>query len=99
MVHKKFVCHSDFMDWVKENVGQTLEDAIAAWHDLESRKDDPSFQRDIADHNMLAQYVRDFHAANPNKSLKAALHAWNLKRPLPMENGFVRYAESDLSLE
>ena len=94
----KFSCHSDFMDWVKENPGKTLEDAVKAWEDLEARKKDPTFKRDIADHNMLAQYVRDFLADQPDKSLKDALQFWNLKRHLPMENGFVRYASEDLHL-
>jgi len=94
----RFSCHSDFMDWVKEHPGKTLEEAVKAWEDLEARKDDPTFKRDIADHNMLAQYVRDFLADQPDKNLKDALHFWNLKRHLPMENGFVRYTSEDLDL-
>ncbi|MEL6133607.1 MAG: DUF6434 domain-containing protein [Bacteroidota bacterium] len=94
----KFSCHSDFMAWMKENPGKTLENAVDAWKDLEARKKDPTFKRDIADHNMLAQYVRDFLADQSDKQLKDALHFWNLKRKLPMENGFVRYAADDLDL-
>ena len=59
-IGNKFICHSDFMDWVKTNEGKTLEDAIAKWIDLEKRKEDPNFKRKIADNNMLAQYTRDF---------------------------------------
>jgi len=59
-IGKKFSCHSDFMDWVKSNVGKTLHDAVLSWEALEARKADPNFKRTIADHNMYNQYIRDF---------------------------------------
>lgn len=93
-----FSCHSDFMDWVKANVGKTLADAVAQWQVLEQRKQDPTFKRVIAKDNMYNQYTRDFLADNPNKSLKDARAHWLLKKQLPTPSGRVQYESSDLNL-
>lgn len=93
-----FSCHSDFMDWVKNNAGKTLGDAVIKWEELERRKEDPSFQREIAEHNMLAQYVRDFLADNPDSRFKEALRCWKVKKQLPAKGGFVKYNKEDLAL-
>ncbi|OEJ99740.1 DUF6434 domain-containing protein [Roseivirga misakiensis] len=98
-VDKKFSCHSDFMNWVKENVGATLQDAVLKWEELEERKKDPNFKRDIATNNMYCQYIRDFSAANPNAKFVDAKACWNKKRRMPMKNGFVRFEESDILLK
>ncbi|MEM7550995.1 MAG: DUF6434 domain-containing protein [Bacteroidota bacterium] len=95
----KFSCHSDFMDWVKVNEGKTLDDAIQAWNDLESRKINPEFKREIADNNMYSQYIRDFTEDNPNCTFKEVRKYWLIKKELPTNNGFVRYERSDLKLE
>jgi Domain of unknown function (DUF6434)/SAP domain-containing new25 len=95
-IGNQFVCHSDFMDWVKINAGKTLQDAVLAWQDLEDRKNDPNFKRTIAEHNMLAQYVRDFLDDNVDKKLKDALKMWQIKKQMPTETGFVRYEKTDL---
>ncbi|WP_422860892.1 DUF6434 domain-containing protein [Flagellimonas sp. S174] len=95
----KFSCHSDFMNWVRENPGKTLQDAIKQWQLLEDRKKDPDFKRKIADHNMYAQYTRDFLEGNPGKTIKDAKKYWLLKRRLPIETGFVRYEQSDFNLK
>ena len=91
----KFVCHSDFMDWVKANAGKTLADAVRAWYRLEDRKRDPSFKRTIAPQNMLAQYTRDFFAANPDKTRADMMDCWQLKKKQP-NAGRVIYETSDL---
>lgn len=98
-IGNKFVCHSDFMDWVKSNTGKTLNDAIEIWYELEKRKENPDFKRKIADNNMYAQYTRDFLADNENKNIKDAKKYWLLKKQLPTKTGFVRYEDSDLNLE
>ncbi|MEM9338929.1 MAG: DUF6434 domain-containing protein [Bacteroidota bacterium] len=95
---QKFSCHSDFMHWVKMNVGKTLEDAVTEWKRLEDRKKDPAFKRKIADHNMMSQYVRDFLADNKGKTTKEAVHFWKAKRKMPTDDGFIRYHRSDLDL-
>ncbi|MGD1946758.1 MAG: DUF6434 domain-containing protein [Croceivirga sp.] len=94
-----FSCHSDFMDWVKSNVGKQLSDAADQWRALEKRKENPNFKRVIAANNMLAQYTRDFLADNKNKTLNDATRYWELKKQLPTKDGFVRYQRSDLELE
>ena len=66
IIGAKFVCHSDFMDWVKSNTGATLKEAAAAWRLLEQRKSDPTFKRKIAPQNLLNQYMRDFFKDNPS---------------------------------
>ncbi|OEK01836.1 hypothetical protein BFP97_10055 [Roseivirga sp. 4D4] len=97
-VNRKFSFNTDFMDWVKANIGATLRDAIHKWEELEKRKENPNFRREIATHNMLNQYVRDFLNDNPGKRFSEAKDCWNLKRQLPMKDGFVRYEPSDLKL-
>jgi Domain of unknown function (DUF6434)/SAP domain-containing new25 len=97
-IGNQFVCHSDFMAWLKKNTGKTLQDAALKWQELEDRKNNPHFKRDIAEHNMLAQYVRDFLADNTDKTFKDALKIWAIKKQLPMDNGFVKYHKSDLGL-
>lgn len=97
-VGPQFSCHSDFMDWVKGNPGKTLGDAVIKWEELERRKEDPNFQRTIAAHNMLAQYVRDFLADNPASHFKDALKCWKMKKQFPAKDGFVKYARADLNL-
>lgn len=90
-----FSCHSDFMDWVKANPGKTLQEAVLKWEELERRKEDPTFKREIAQHNMLSQYVRDFLEAHPELAFKDALAAWKLKKEMPMKDGFVKYEKGD----
>jgi hypothetical protein len=97
-VGNKFVCHSDFMDWVKTNTGKTLQDAILIWQELENRKTNPGFKRTIAENNMLAQYVRDFLNDNPGKKIKDVLVVWKIKKAQPMINGFVKYKKADVKL-
>ena len=93
-----FSCLCDFMDWVKANAGKTLLDAVMQWQELENRKKDPGFRRNIAPHNMLSQYVRDFLDDNPGKSFKDALRFWKMKKQMPTETGFVKYSKADLKL-
>ncbi|MEM1437343.1 MAG: DUF6434 domain-containing protein [Pseudomonadota bacterium] len=91
-----FVCHSDFMDWVRENAGATLEDAIEAWHLLEARKDNPLFRREIATCNNFLRYLRDVRDANPQLTLDQAKACWDYKKLRPAQNGYVIYEKADL---
>ncbi|MEM9936283.1 MAG: DUF6434 domain-containing protein [Bacteroidota bacterium] len=94
----KFVCHTDFMDWVKAHPGKTLHDAIDMWWQLEERKKDPNFKREIAAHNMMNQYFRDFMEDNPERPIADARACWKLKKQLPTKNNQVVYESSDLAL-
>ena len=97
-IGRNFSCNGDFMQWVRDNTGKTLGDAVLKWQELENRKDDPKFRRDIAAYNMLNQYVRDYLDDNPDRSFKDALKLWKIKKQLPAEDGFVKYRRSDLKL-
>ncbi len=94
-----FSCHGDFMEWIRSNEGKTLKEAIEKYHELEKRKEDPNFERKIADYNMFNQYTRDFLKDNPEMNIKSVRKYWMLKKQLPTKNGFVRYEKSDLNLE
>ncbi len=95
-IGKKFVCHSDFMGWVRNNVGATLGDAVHAWNILESRKADPEFRREIAASNNFLQYLRDIRDANPTLSLEEAKRCWDAKKIRPAKHGRVIYEATDL---
>ena len=94
--HFKF--NRAFMAWMKENVGKTLEDAIAAFHAQAAETAKPGFKTEIADHNQFNQYTRDFLADNPDLGMKDVRHYWALKRALPSDDGRHRYHPSDLEL-
>ncbi|MEM1319552.1 MAG: DUF6434 domain-containing protein [Bacteroidota bacterium] len=93
-----FSCHGDFMAWAKSNAGKTLEDAILKWEELERRKENPNFRREIAAYNMFNQYVRDFLDDNKGYSFQEARKYWDVKKQLPTKGGFVKYEKSDLAL-
>lgn len=97
-IDQKFSCHADFMNWVKANIGKTLQDAVLKWLELEARKKNPNFKRDIAQHNMMSQYVRDFMADNHGHSFKEVIEIWKIKKTLPMKNGLVKYESTDVNL-
>lgn len=90
-----FVCHSDFMDWVRGHPGKTLADAIEAWFALEARKDNPEFRRDIAPHNNYLQYLRDYRDANPTHSQDQAKAAWDRRKSQPIEGERIVYRPED----
>ncbi|MEM1088633.1 MAG: DUF6434 domain-containing protein [Pseudomonadota bacterium] len=91
-----FVCHGDFMAWMKANVGATLQDAVDAWHVLEARKLDPDFRREIAACNNYLQYLRDVRDHHPELSLEEAKRCWDEKKLRPTRDGVVIYELSDL---
>lgn len=95
-IGKQFVCNSDFMDWVRENTGATLADAVMAWRLLERRKEDPAFRREIASCNNFLQYLRDIRDANETLTLEQAKRCWDAKKVRPARDGYVCYAASDL---
>ncbi|MEQ8589422.1 MAG: DUF6434 domain-containing protein [Thalassobaculaceae bacterium] len=95
-IGKRFVCHSDFMEWVRSNPGKTLQDAVDVWQLMEKRKDDPGFRREIASCNNFLQYLRDFRDANPTLSHYDSKKCWSIKSRLPANNGTVIYEGADL---
>lgn len=95
-IGKNFVCHSDFMDWMRSNTGATLGDAIQAWQTLEARKDDPDFRREIASCNNYLQYLRDARDQCPQLSLDAAKLCWDYKKVRPAVDGVVVFEMRDV---
>lgn len=95
-IGKAFVCHGDFMDWMRSNAGATLGDAIAAWHVLEERKADPAFRREIAACNNYLQYLRDAMDRHPGLSLEAAKTCWDYKKVRPAVDGMVVFEDADV---
>ncbi|MEM6634504.1 MAG: DUF6434 domain-containing protein [Pseudomonadota bacterium] len=95
-IGKTFVCHSDFMDWVRGNPGASLGDAVAAWLILEERKDDPTFRREIASCNNYLQYLRDARDRNPGLSLHDAKRCWDYKNVRPARDGYVIFEQKDV---
>ncbi|MEO1183900.1 MAG: DUF6434 domain-containing protein [Cyanobacteria bacterium J06636_27] len=94
-VGKKISFSIDLMQWMKDNVGKTLGDAVVEWHRLQEIKKNPNYQSVIPAHNQYNQYTRDFLADNPDKSIKDARKYWKLKRSIP---GELKYSKSDLLL-
>lgn len=89
----KFSFNIDFMQWMKENTGKTLADAVEAWKELEARKKDKNFESKIPASNQYNRYTRDFFKANPGRSLAEARAAWAYKKSIPGHN---RYEDGDL---
>lgn len=96
-IGSSFVCHSDFMDWVRGNPGACFGDAISAWHSLEERKTDPSFRREIAICNNYLQYLRDARDLTPGLSERNAKKCWDYKSVRPARNGYVVFDPIDIS--
>jgi hypothetical protein len=93
----KFHFSIPFMDFMKNNCGKTLQDAINEWkrlHELSKNKD---FKSEIPSGNQYNKYLRDFFNDNPTMTIAQARHFWKLKRSLPFEKHV--YEKSDLKLK
>lgn len=97
-IGENFSFNIAFMDWVKNNPGKRLGDAVHMWTQIEERNKNPDFKTEIAKNNMFNQYTRDFLSDNPNLGVKDARNYWLLKKKLPTKNGFIEYHKSDLKL-
>ncbi|MBC7485548.1 MAG: hypothetical protein H7282_02185 [Cytophagaceae bacterium] len=84
-----------FMNWMNQNTGKTLYDAIIEWYRLHALKKDKTIQTEIGSQFEYNQYMRDFLKDNPDKSSKEAMKYWKLKRALRGTNA---YEKSDLTL-
>lgn len=93
----KFHFSIPFMDFMKNNCGKTLQDAVNEWHRLNEQSKDKNFKSEIPASNQYNKYIRDFFADNPTMTLKQARHFWKLKRSLPL--GRHIYEKTDLKLK
>jgi len=84
-----------FMKWMKEHVGQTLEDAIKEWKRLKLMTKSNSVPKEIAPQFEYNRYIRDFLKDNPDKKRQTAIQFWKIKRSKRGDNV---YRKSDLDL-
>ncbi|MFJ6414549.1 DUF6434 domain-containing protein [Terribacillus saccharophilus] len=72
-------------NYFRANIGKTYEDAINAWHEEETRKQDPGYQKDIAPQFEYNRFIREFFSkpVNKGKTRSQAIEAWNKKKSKP----------------
>lgn len=93
----KFRFTIPFMNFMKANIGKTLQDAISEWKKLNELKKEKNFKSEIPGGNQYNKYMRDFFADNPSMTIEQARHFWKLKRSLPL--GRHIYEKTDLNLK
>lgn len=93
----KFHFSIPLMDFMKNNVGATLQQAVNEWQRLNEQSKDKNFKSEIPEGNQYNKYVRDFFADNPTMTVEQARHFWKLKRSLPL--GRHIYEKTDLNLK
>ena len=76
--------------YFKNNVGKTYGDVVAAWHEEEERKKNPSYKTSIAPQFEYNQFIRDFFADphNQGKTLNEAIESWNGIKQSPGSNRY-----------
>lgn len=84
-----------FMNWIKENTGKSLSDAIIEWKRIHELKSDKNYVSEIAPQFEYNRYMRAFLQDNPELSSKDAMKYWKLKRS---QRGTNEYEKSDLEL-
>jgi len=94
---QSFSFNMTFMNWMRDNTGKTLADAIEFWRGVEIQKSEGRFEQEIPDHNQYNQYMRDFFADNPKLTIKEARQCWDYKRQLPSDSGRHIYEPDDLA--
>ncbi len=93
----KFHFTIQFMDFMKNNCGKTLQYAINEWQRLNEKSKDKNFKSEIPAGNQYNKYIRDFFEDNPDMTIEQARHFWKLKRSLPL--GRHVYEKKDLKLK
>ena len=91
-IGKRFSFNVPFQKWLKANAGKTYGDALRAYEQIiaQRKKEKPAIDRQF-EYN---QYVRDFFAENPGRTLQEAILCWKYKKGLQGHN---RYEKSDLA--
>ena len=85
-----------FMNWIKQNIGKTLKDAIDEWHRIYLLKKDKNYKSEIDPQFEYNTYMRDFLEDNPTMSANDARKYWALKREI---RGSKKYTKKDLELK
>lgn len=95
-IGKHFKFNVLFMNWMKQNVGKTLNDAIAEWNRIYLLKKDKDYESPIDSQFEYNTYMRDFLKDNPNMTANDARKYWMLKRET---RGSKKYTKQDLELK
>ena len=95
-IGKHFKFNVLFMNWMKQNIGKTLHDAIIEWNRINLIKKDKNFKSEIGVQFEYNTYIRDFLKNNPNMTTNDARKYWKLKRET---RGSKKYVKEDLQLK
>ncbi len=71
---------TSFMNFFKENVGKTYQDAINEWYKQDERKKDPTYRSTIAPQFEYNRYIRAYCEHNPGHTIQDAINSWNEKK-------------------
>ncbi len=93
-IGKSFKFNTMFMNWMKENVGKILNDAIFEWKRIQIILKDKNHKTEIAPQFEYNQYIRDFLTNNPVLTKKDAVKYWKIKRS---KSGSNKYTSNDLN--
>jgi len=80
VIGPRFRFTTRFMQFCKNNVGKTYQDAIDEWYSEEWEKKNSTYQTTISPQFEYNQHIRDFMQDNPDKTLRDAIHAWNERK-------------------
>ena len=83
------------MNWMKANVGNTLQDAIKEWNKIYLKNKKRANRKEIAPQFEYNSYKRDFLEDNPEFLRKTAIEYWKIKKSLRGDN---IYKKSNLDL-
>ncbi|UII56776.1 SAP domain-containing protein [Cytobacillus spongiae] len=87
----KFHFSTFIQTYLKNNVGKTYREVVAAWHEEEKRKKDAAYKKNIGPQFEYNQFIHDFFADPKNKgrSRQEAIRAWNEIKKLPGSNRYI----------
>jgi len=94
-IGKNFKFNVKFMNWMKSNVGKTLNDAILEWKRINYERKNSTEPKEIAPQFEYNKYLRDFMADNPTLKREAGIKLWKMKKSLRGDN---KYRKEDLNL-
>ena len=83
------------MNWMKSNVGKTLNEAKDEWLRLEIEGKNNKEKKNIAPQFENNTYLRDFLAGNPHKTRAEGILLWKIKKAKRGDNV---YQKTDFGL-
>lgn len=79
----RFKFSNEFMQWMRNNTGKTLKDALAYWIELDRKKRYSGYREKPLPHNEYNQFTRALSEAQPGISTKEMRRLWAIKRSKP----------------